>query len=345
MSHLAVSRSAAWREGETERGLQDRCSRRRQREVLDTLAECGQHVSPYLAAWPARARARPGNLSWTSLDTVAAVAMPVPGPKPWTARLVRSHRRAPGKLSSTLLSLLVLGSMCCGLAGIQLVLRLGIRELVHRIGYLPACGMIMLIFVLVVVGVRLRVLAARRALASWCRQNAWSPVVGRTIWPWTAQQVSSDAVAVQSAVGATAGGYPVVVGEVSWARDGLGGSVKRSNGRGIFAVVRLPRPYPSVSVQRRRVVPRRRAEEDEFTRQFRIVLDDLSFADQLTSRALHEAHVTERVPPWAIVGEELYAVITTRRLLRPALVAALTEEMLFLVRLLGIQSESIESTK
>lgn len=54
--------------------------------------------------------------------------------------------------------------------------------------------------------------------------------------------------------------------------------------------------------------------------------------------------MTGRVPPWTIVGEELYAVITTRRLLRPALVTALTEEMLLLVRLLGIQSNSIEST-
>jgi hypothetical protein len=150
-------------------------------------------------------------------------------------------------------------------------------------------------------------------------------------------------VAVGSAIGNTIEGYPIVVGELNWTHDGLGGSVERSKGRGVFAVVRLPRSYPATAVQRRRVIPRRRAGEDEFARQFRVIIEDLYFADQLTAPAVQEAHVTGRVPPWTIVGDELYAVIATRRLLRPALVADLTEQMLFLVRLLEIPNNETES--
>jgi hypothetical protein len=241
-------------------------------------------------------------------------------------------------------TLLFLGAICCGFAGIQLALRLGTRALIHRIGYLPALGLTMLVFVLVVVGAGLRVLAARRALERWSARTGWSSIVGRTTWPWTAAQVSpADPVAVRSALGTTAEGYPIVVGDLAWAHDALGGSVERSNGRGIFAIVRLPKPYPFTSVQRRRVVPRRHAGDDEFIRRFRIILDDLSLADQLTNPALHDAHLTGRVPPWTIAGDELYAVIATRRPLRPALVADLTEQMLFLVRLLGIPSNSTKS--
>jgi hypothetical protein len=49
--------------------------------------------------------------------------------------------------------------------------------------------------------------------------------------------------------------------------------------------------------------------------------------------------VAGRIPPWTITGDELYSVITTRRLLRPALVATLTEQMLLLVRLLEIEGD------
>lgn len=266
------------------------------------------------------------------------------GRKIWTSRLVRSHRHRPGPLGSTLSVLLAFGIICCVPSGIALTVRLGIRVLIHNVGYLPACGLTVLVFLLLGVGALLRVHTARRALALWSARTGWSPVVGRTVWPWTAQQTSSDAVTVHCAVGTITEGYPLIVGEVSWARNGLDGSVERSDGRGIFAIVRLPRPYPYVAVQRRRLVRRGRAGEDEFNVQFRILLEDLSLADRLAAPALREAHVTGRVPPWTIVGDELYAVIPTRRLLRPALAVDLSNRMLFLVRLIGIESDSLEST-
>jgi hypothetical protein len=241
----------------------------------------------------------------------------------------------------TLWVLIVLGGLCCGLVGIQLVVRLGIREVIQRVGWLPACGLAVVVFVLVAAGRALAEASAQRALTRWSARTGWSPVVGRTVWPWTAQQGAADAVTVGSAVGGTAGGFAIVVGQVSWTHDGLGGSVESSTGRGIFAVVRLPGPYPSTSVQRRREAGWPEPEKDAFFRRFRIILTELDLADRLRAPALREAHLAGRVPPWTIAGDELYSVITTRRLLRPGPVAALTGQMLLLLRLLEIEGSPV----
>lgn len=82
---------------------------------------------------------------------------------------------------------------------------------------------------------------------------------------------------------------------------------------------------------------RRRGGEDEFVRRFRIILDDLSLADQLRNPELHEAHVTGRVLPWSITGDELYSVVVTGRPLRPATATELIQKTLFLLRLLEMR--------
>lgn len=231
----------------------------------------------------------------------------------------------------------VLTAPCCGLVGIRLVLRLGMRELIHRIGALPVLALMVLVFSLVVIGVREGRRAARWSLTRWGARTGWSPVVGRSEWPWTPQQPTADTVTVELAVGNTVDGFAVTVGELSWDRAGLGGSVEQSQGHGVFAVVRLPRSYPYTSVQRRRNVARRRAGENEFIRRFRIIVDEPYFADQLADPALRDAHLAGRVPPWTIVGDELYAVVASRLPLRPARVVAAAEQALYLVRLLGIR--------
>jgi hypothetical protein len=120
---------------------------------------------------------------------------------------------------------------------------------------------------------------------------------------------------------------------VSWEFGGPGG-VHKWEGRGVFAVVRLPRVYPPTAVWRRRVEV---ADGDRFVRKFRITLDDVDFAHQLTGPELRQAHLTGRVPPWAIVGDELYAVVASRLPLSSRRLMHLTKKMLYLVRLLDVQ--------
>ena len=247
-------------------------------------------------------------------------------------RQIRNHRRPPGTLIVTV-EFVVAGILFCGaLAAFRMVLGLGERELIRDIGLLPAIGLGVAVAAGALAVIRFRVLAARRALDRWDAQAGWSPVTGRTEWPWP----DPGAVTVRTALGSVAQGHPVVVGELSWTSDGLRGSTDRSAGTGQFAIVRLPREYPSASVHRRRQAPRERAGEDEFIRQFRVVLDDMSLGGRLTDPALHEAHVAGRIPPWTLEGDEIYTVVATGRPLRPAAVADLTARMVLLVELLDL---------
>ncbi|MGI5151505.1 hypothetical protein ACQEVC_34945 [Plantactinospora sp. CA-294935] len=229
--------------------------------------------------------------------------------------------------------LLVLCLVCCGLAGYQIA----IRSLVHRVGVASAIGLVVLVLGLVAAGLIGWRLAAGRSLYRWCARNGWSPAAERAAWPWTPQQTQPDAVTVRFAAVKTLRGLPITVGELSWTRDGLGGSVEKSKGDGVFTVVRLPRSYPATAVQRRRNIGRRRAGEDEFLRKFRFIVDEPYFAHQLADPALRAAHLTGRVPRWAIVGDELYTVVASRLPLRPTQVVTATEQALYLLRLLGIQ--------
>lgn len=255
-------------------------------------------------------------------------------------RAVRHHRRVPGGFPGSMAPLFVLCLLCCGLVGYRVVT----RALVHRIGYLPALGLTLLVIVLLLAGLAGGRLAAHRSLERWCARNGWSPATERGGWPWTPQQTRPDAVTVRFAAVKTVQGLPITVGELSWTDDGLGGSVEKSKGDGVFTVVRLPRSYPATAVQRCRSVGRRRAGEDEFLRRFRFVVDEPYFADQLADPALRAAHLTGRVPRWAIVGDELYTVVASRLPLRPARLITATDQVRHLLRLLDIRPPSAEST-
>ncbi|MFY1690751.1 hypothetical protein [Plantactinospora sp. WMMB782] len=248
-------------------------------------------------------------------------------------RDVRGHRRQPGDLLARLWLLLILCLICCGLAGYQIA----VRSLVHHVGVARGLGLAVLVLGLIVVGLFGWRLAAARLLNRWCARNGWSPAAERATWPWTAQQAQPDAVTVQFATVKTLQGLSVTVGALSWTRDGLGGSVEKSNGAGVFTVVRLPKSYPATAVQRRRIVRHRRTGEDEFLRRFRFIVDKPYFARQLADPALRVAHLTGRVPPWAIVDDELYTVVASRLPLRPTQVVTASEQALHLSRLLGVR--------
>ncbi|MFD0975051.1 hypothetical protein [Plantactinospora endophytica] len=252
---------------------------------------------------------------------------------PSVFRAVRDHRRPPGELTARVRILLVLCLISCGLAGYQIA----IRSLVHRVGVTPTLGLAVVVLGLVAVGLIGWRLAAGRSLDRWCTRNGWSPAAARAAWPWTPQQTPPGAVTVRFAAVKTLRGLSITVGELSWTRDGLGGSVEKPNGDGVFTVVRLPRSYPATAVQRRRTIGRRRAGEDEFLRKFRFIVDEPYFAHQLADPALRAAHLTGRIPRWAIVGDELYMVVASRLPLRPTQMVRATEQALYLLRLLGIR--------
>lgn len=257
-----------------------------------------------------------------------------PERKFWTARQIRNHRRPPGGIGSALATILIL----CGICAIPGAWPVGMIVLARVLGGWTFLALLVLVVVLVPTLQRMRVVTARRELAHWSAEADWLPATGRTEWPWSAEWPwNPDHVTVRSALGGVAEGLPVVIGELSWIHGALGGAVDSASGRGVFIVVRLPQPYASVSVQRRRQVPRRRGGEDEFVRRFRIILDDLSLADQLRNPELHEAHVTGRVLPWSITGDELYSVVVTGRPLRPATATELIQKTLFLLRLLEMR--------
>jgi hypothetical protein len=89
-------------------------------------------------------------------------------------------------------------------------------------------------------------------------------------------------------------------------------------------------------VQRRRTIAEARAGEDEFVRRYRILLRDTDLADRLVAPALHAAHVAGLVPPWTVVGDELYTVVTDRRPLTPRRVADRVDELRRIADLLGL---------
>ncbi|MGC5021996.1 hypothetical protein [Micromonospora sp. DT47] len=52
------------------------------------------------------------------------------------------------------------------------------------------------------------------------------------------------------------------------------------------------------------------------------------------------AHVAGVVPPWTVIGDELYTVVTGRLPLSPERVARRVEELLRIVDLLGLDGRS-----
>ncbi|MBM0257393.1 hypothetical protein [Micromonospora sp. 4G55] len=255
-----------------------------------------------------------------------------PDQRGWSPMPVRHHRRPSG----TLLGLLGVGSiLCCLPVALGVPIRLASHEVARRVGVVP---MLVLLFAALWAGGvayrRWREWTHRRVLR-WGEGAGWSPVIGRTIWPWTSGQFRPDRVRVAYALTRDLGGYPVTVGEVAWTHDGLAGA-DRVEGRGHFAILRLPRPYPTTAVQRRRTIAAARAGEDEFVRRYRIILRDTDLADRLVAPALHAAHVTGLVPPWTVIGDELYTVVTDRRPLTPRRVAQRVDELLRIADLLGL---------
>src|SRR5690349_9356479 len=160
-----------------------------------------------------------------------------------------------------------------GLLLVGLLVRAGLSTLDH----LPNCLGRVLLLVTAIVGIaalsawwRIRERRAAREIAAWVATDGWEPVPPRP-WPWQELVWRADTVTVRQAYTKWVEDFPVVTGELLFVESALGAAVDRLDGYATFAVVRLPRPAPSMAVRLRRNPARRLAGDDEFRRRFRPV--------------------------------------------------------------------------
>jgi len=235
--------------------------------------------------------------------------------------------------------MVIMALMCCGIPMARVAVVTGILAVVHRIGFPVALGVAAVIALIVLAVSQVRAGRQRRMLDRWGASAGWSPVPDRTAWPWTAGKTKRGTVEVRLAFEGFAGPLPMVVGEITWTGGALEYDADRLDGRGVFWVIRPPEPWPVAAVQRRHNKSSPAWEPDDFVRLFRCVVADPSVAvrlQALTDPAVQAAHVDGTVPAWTSTGDEVYAVITTRRRLNPAVIAELTAQAPALARLLGL---------
>jgi hypothetical protein len=242
-------------------------------------------------------------------------------------------------VAAALALMVLMALMCCGIPVARVAVVTGILAVVRRIGFPVSLGLAVVIAVIVLMVRQVRASRQRRMLDRWGASARWSPVPDRTAWPWTAGMPRPGKVDVRLAYKGFAGPFPMVVGEITWTGGALEFDADRLDGRGVFWVIRPSEPWPVAAVQRRHNKSSPRAEPDDFLRLFRCVVADQSVAgrlEALADPAVRAAHIDGTVPAWTSTGDEVYAVITTRRRLSPALIAELTAQAPALARLLDL---------
>lgn len=246
---------------------------------------------------------------------------------------VRPHR-ASGWWSTVLGCLGLSLALCCGLS----LLAYGAAALDRHVDGFPVYALLLAFGGVAAIGYGLWEWCGRRATARWAVRSGGTVSVDRADWPRAMREATGE-VTVGFAVRTTAGGFPVVVGRVKWEGDGacLSGAVTESTGSGSFAVLKLPTGYAYTTVQRRGAGSRRRGQgEDAFWNEYRIIIDDMTFAAQLISAKLRRAHLRRQIPPWAIIGDELYIVRRTLLPLTPKRARRLTSQLLRVAALLHV---------
>src|SRR5690349_16056031 len=160
-----------------------------------------------------------------------------------------------------------------GLAGLLLFCYL-VRAGLSTFDHLPNWLGRLLILVTFIVGLAalyawwsLRERRAAREIAAWAATDGWEAVPPRP-WPWQGLVWRADTVTVRQAYTKRVEGFPVVTGELLFAESALGTAVDRLDGYVTFAVVKLPRPAPSMAVRLHRNPARRPQGDDEFRRRF-----------------------------------------------------------------------------
>lgn len=174
------------------------------------------------------------------------------------------------------------------------------------------------VWLLLLAGCVLALLADRSRAASVMARHAaaagWERIDPRDReWPWPGQRPGGT-VRVRAAWSFTAGGFPVVAGEIRWAGDALAGLTDSAEGRGVVVVVRLPWAVPSMA--------------------YHVPFERVGDSPLLDRAELRRAFLTRRIPPWAVRERTLVTVEPAGESVTPALVGVAVRRALLVAELL-----------
>jgi hypothetical protein len=213
-----------------------------------------------------------------------------------------------------MLTVLAAISVLCGLV----VIRLASRWLAEKLGFVTWFAVLVGGFALLVLGLDLYRRWSRWALFRWAQRNGWIRVPVQRDWPWTTTEPGVPAPVVLGALSKTVDGFPITLGEVTWAPSGMLDVAGAAKGHGFFAVLRLPHKYTRLGVRRKLDPHRLQPGQDEFARQFWTVCTDAELAINHIGPDIKAAHVAGNLPVWMLVEDELYVVARGARPLTPS---------------------------
>lgn len=124
------------------------------------------------------------------------------------------------------------------------------------------------------------------ALRRHAREAGWTEVdPASRAWPWT-DLCRRGTVTVSRAWSLESGGFPITAGEIAWSDNALSGAVSGIAGKGVFVILHLASPMPSMALR----LPFVRVGDSP-------LLDDPD---------MHTEFLRGLIPPWTLRGGELF---------------------------------------
>jgi hypothetical protein len=153
-------------------------------------------------------------------------------------------------------------------------------------------------------------------LTAHARRAGWRAIdPERTEWPWAGLRPVGT-VTVRNAWSLKVDGFPVTAGTIEWSGDALSGMVDRPDGTGVFAVVHLAEPVPSMAMH----VPLVRGGDSPL----------------LELAALRASFLRGTIPPWTARDRTLFTVEPTTGAAEPEAIGRTVTRALRVTALLGL---------
>ncbi|MFI5930972.1 hypothetical protein [Actinoplanes sp. NPDC051494] len=166
---------------------------------------------------------------------------------------------------------------------------------------------------------------AQREKAAW---TAWERAGTDGPWPWSADFPQAGLITPLAAWSGWVDSLAVKAGEFTWSADALAGMTGTSEGTGAFVCVRLPRSLPPAAVHVRSVAAGKTF-DDRFNVQ--------GPGRHLVGDVLRIVHVENTIPPWTILGDELFAFARLTEPVRPRHIQDLAQRAAWVVQLLLLE--------
>ncbi|KUL40445.1 hypothetical protein [Actinoplanes awajinensis] len=155
----------------------------------------------------------------------------------------------------------------------------------------------------------------RRRMTRAVEGAGWSPIDPRTrAWPW--QGLQQGRAVVETAWTRKVDGLPIAAGRVRFSGAAFAGAVRDREGWAIFVVLKLPRPAPSMA--------------------WRLPFQYVGDSPRLHRPELRWATLHGEIPPWTVLGDELFIVEPSHRWITPADLAAVLHHTLHVLALLNL---------